>query len=187
MLRPPRHALAMPLGVLAALLAVGGCSSSEVTGAPTASSSRSPGATPSSSPPTSASPSPTPTGTGSAPSPVPQPSGSAPAPGGDGGAPPAPVDVVVTFAGWNATSGDVEVGGYANGVVEVDGMCTVRLTSGQTVVEATSAAFPDAASTSCGAVAVPGSQVTSGTWVALLSYASSTSAGTSVANEVTIP
>ena len=79
--------------------------------------------TPSADTPTSGASTPTPSAT--VPSPT-KPSISSPAPSGPSKVPapgPARVTVVTTFAGWNATSGAVEVGGYA-AVVEPVGTCT---------------------------------------------------------------
>ena len=96
------------------------------------------------------------------------------------------VDVVTTFAGWNATSGAVEVGGYAT-VVEPVGTCTLRLTRGDQVVTVTHTASADATTVACGGFSVPGSELTTGQWQAVLAYASSRSTGEAATVMVKVP
>jgi hypothetical protein len=96
------------------------------------------------------------------------------------------VPVVVTYYGWNPTAKDVEVGGYVEGVVEDGGVCTLTLTKGGASVTATADASADASTTACGGVTVPGSQVSAGTWKAVLSYSSAGHAGTSDAVDVEV-
>ncbi|WP_258726396.1 hypothetical protein [Cellulomonas sp. NS3] len=182
--RPPRPALARRTAVAGVVvLALAGCTSP---------GDASPSAPPTTSPPSpSASSSPSSSADGEAPG-----AGTPSAPS-DGGADPAPttgtdgqvpgaVEVLITFAGWNPGTAEAEVGGYA-GVVESGGTCTLRLTNAGQVVEASAEALPDASSTSCGAVTVPGARLTSGTWTAQLTYTSPTSTGTSASTEVVIP
>jgi hypothetical protein len=96
------------------------------------------------------------------------------------------VHVVTTFAGWNATSGAVEVGGYAN-VVEPVGTCTLRLTHGDQVVTRKHTASADATTVACGGLSVPGSALTAGAWQAVLAYSSSKSTGEAAAVTVKVP
>lgn len=96
------------------------------------------------------------------------------------------VDVVTTFAGWNATSGAVEVGGYAT-VVEPVGACTLRLTRGDQVVTRKQTASADATTVACGGFSVPRSALTAGEWRAVLSYASPRSAGAATPVMVKVP
>jgi len=96
------------------------------------------------------------------------------------------VDVVTTFAGWNATSDAVEVGGYA-AVVEPVGTCTLRLTRGDQVVTVKHAASADATTVACGGFSVPHKDLTTGQWQAVLAYASPRSAGAAATVTVTIP
>lgn len=142
---------------------------------------------------TSSAPSPTPTSTPSMPvTPEPEPTEQPPATT----APEQPstpeqpgtvtVDVVTTYAGWNALSSALEAGAYAT-VVEADGVCTLTATQGPTVVSAQSAAVPDASTTSCGGLALGGDQLSSGSWQVVVSYASPTSAGSAAPLTVEIP
>jgi len=103
-----------------------------------------------------------------------------PAPAGD-------APVLITFAGWQASAGVVEVGGFVDQVVESDGSCTATLTNGQRTVSASRPATPDATTTSCGWLSVPGHDLAPGTWTAVLSYASRTSTGASAEVEVVVP
>jgi hypothetical protein len=96
------------------------------------------------------------------------------------------VPVTVTFYGWNPTSQEVQVGGYVGGVVEEGGVCTLTLTKGGQTVTGRSEALPDASSTACGAVTVPGDEVAAGTWRAVLSYSSPAHSGTSDAVDVEV-
>jgi hypothetical protein len=91
--------------------------------------------------------------------------------------PEAPVSV--TFYGWDPGTQQAQVGGYVPGVVEDGGTCTLTLRRGDQTVTGTSGARPDAASTACGAVVVPGAELANGEWEAVLSYESPRHAGSS--------
>lgn len=108
--------------------------------------------------------------------------------GTDGGGAPAPAstDVVVTYSGWNATSGAVEVGAYVP-VLESGGTCTLVLTQGTTVVEVARDAAPDASTTACGALAVERAALAPGSWQAVVRYLSPSSAGESAPVTVEVP
>lgn len=152
-----------------------------------------PSATPNGAAASTSSPSATPTSGPSASSPstpsTSAPSSTSPAPAGPSQVPapkPRQVNVMTTFAGWNATSGAVEVGGYAN-VVEPVGTCTLRLTHGDQVVTRKHIASADATTVACGGFSVPGSALTAGAWQAVLAYSSSTSTGEAAAVTVKVP
>jgi hypothetical protein len=100
--------------------------------------------------------------------------------------PPGRVRVVTTFAGWNAKSGAVEVGGYAI-VVEPVGRCTLRLIRGKQVVTRQHAASADATTVACGGFSVPGTALTAGQWQAVLAYSSPRSTGSAMAVTVKVP
>ena len=97
------------------------------------------------------------------------------------------VPVSVTFFGWNAAAHEVEVGGYVAGVIEGGGTCTLTLTRGAATVTGQRSARPDATTTTCGEIDVPGSGLTAGTWTGVLSYRSAghTGAAAPVQIEVT--
>ncbi|WP_456789391.1 hypothetical protein [Cellulomonas sp. P5_C5] len=97
------------------------------------------------------------------------------------------VAVTISYAGWVADGARVEVGAYVDGVIEGTGTCTLTLTRSGRSVSATVPGTADASSTSCGAVAVDGSQLSSGTWSAVVDYGSPTSVGSSAPTEVVVP
>ncbi|MCC2335685.1 hypothetical protein [Cellulomonas wangsupingiae] len=139
----------------------------------------------------SASPSTTPVAdppaTAAATPPAPSPAPSAPAPGP---AAPArtPVEVVVSWAMWDEQAGQVQVAGYAADVVESGGTCTLTLRLGEHTVTAEQQATPDATTTTCGAVAVPRDRLPqAGTWVAVMSYVSDKSSGSSPDVSIGVP
>lgn len=133
------------------------------------------GAGPTTAPPSTQEPDETPAlGEDAEPEPVPA------APGAIG------VDVLVTYAEWNAADSVVEVGAYV-AAVENAGTCTLTLTSAGRTATATMSALPDAATMSCGGLVVPRAQLAAGTWSAVVGYASATSTGTSPAVEVVVP
>ena len=96
------------------------------------------------------------------------------------------VPVVMTYSGWNAASRRVMAGGYVTGVIEDGGTCTLTLTRNGVRVSAHGPARPDASTTACGGLTVSGGKLTSGTWKAVLSYASTASAGASSAVDVDV-
>jgi hypothetical protein len=105
----------------------------------------------------------------------------APAPAADD------VPVLVTYVGWDATMSAVEVSGLVDQVVDADGTCTATLTSGARVVTASGPATPDRTTTACGSVYVDGAELASGTWSAVLSFASADHSGSSAAVAVEVP
>lgn len=95
--------------------------------------------------------------------------------------------VIVTYSGWVDTPAGVEVGAYLAGVAESGGTCTLTLTGSAGSATAEVTAEPDAASTSCPALAVPGSELSSGTWTAVVTYESPSTSGTSTPVPVVVP
>jgi hypothetical protein len=95
--------------------------------------------------------------------------------------------IFITYSGWDASNRVVEVDGYVQQVVEDGGTCTLTLTKGGASATASRPATPDVSSTSCGALTVPAGQLSSGTWSAVVSYASSKSQGSSAPVDVPVP
>ena len=93
----------------------------------------------------------------------------------------------LTYYGWSADAQAVEAGGIVMGVVEAGGTCTLTLSRDTATVDVSSTAIDNVTSTSCPAMVVPGDQLGSGTWEAVLSYESATSRGVGEAVEVEIP
>lgn len=103
------------------------------------------------------------------------------------GGPASAVDVVATYGGWNAATDAVEVGGYAV-IVETGGTCTLRLTGpGGAVVSASSAAEPDASTTSCGLLSLDHAQLVPGAWQGSLQYSSPNASGQVEIDPIEVP
>jgi hypothetical protein len=99
----------------------------------------------------------------------------------------AQVSVELTSWGWNASQRSAQVRGYAAGVVEDGGTCTLTLSKGTEQVTAEIEALPDASTTACGSVDVRGDQLSPGTWQAVLGYDSATSSGSSAPVQIEVP
>ena len=97
------------------------------------------------------------------------------------------VQVTVTFAGWNESSGEVQVDGFVTGAVGDDGTCTLSLTKDGRTVTGSAPAVANGSMTACGGLAVPGGQVSAGTWQAVLGYRSADHSGTSDGWDVEVP
>jgi hypothetical protein len=95
------------------------------------------------------------------------------------------VDVVLTYAGFEQSTGTVQANGFVAGVLEDGGTCTLTLTKGDDEVTATSTAAADATTTSCGLLETPAG-LDAGTWDAVLAYSSTDAEGTSAALEVVV-
>lgn len=132
-----------------------------------------------------------------APSTPAEPSATAPAPTEAPPATPAPTagatdaplgtaTVTVTFSGWDAAAGAAVVGGYVD-ALESAGTCAVSMTRGSSVVTRSASATPDATTMSCGELSVPRAALTPGTWQAVLSYTSTTRAGSAPAVTIEVP
>jgi hypothetical protein len=94
--------------------------------------------------------------------------------------------VVMTYSGWNASAKQAMAGGYVTGVIEDGGTCTLTLTHAGVSVSAQGPARPDAATTACGGLSIPGSKLSAGTWKAVLSYSSKTSTGSSSSVDIAV-
>lgn len=95
------------------------------------------------------------------------------------------VDVIITT--WIQEDGKMKVNGYAEGIVETDGTCTLKLEKDGEIVTSSRPAHVNAQNTTCGESDIAVSELSPGTWQATLSYSSNDYAGTSepVAVEVT--
>lgn len=98
----------------------------------------------------------------------------------------APATVVITYASWADETSAVEAGAYA-AIIEDAGTCTLTLTKDTTTRTASVDAAPDVSTTACGRFLIPGADLTTGTWTAVVTYASSTSAGQSDPVKVVVP
>jgi hypothetical protein len=106
---------------------------------------------------------------------------SAPAPS------PREITVVLTYGGYTPDTDGVLAGGYADAVTENDGTCTLTLEQDGLTRSASQAATPDAATTSCGELTIPRTELSSGTWQATLSYQSPLAYGTSSSMPIEVP
>lgn len=97
------------------------------------------------------------------------------------------MQVTVTYAGWNAASGQVELDGFVGGVAEDGGTCTLTLTKDGVTVTGSEPAVLNGSMTACGGLTVPGDQVSAGTWQAVLGYRSADHSGTSDSWDVEVP
>ena len=94
--------------------------------------------------------------------------------------------VVITYADWVPETSEVEVGAYA-AVVEEGGTCTLTLTGAGASATRTNDALTDVSTVSCGGFLIPGSALSTGTWSAVVTYASPSFSGTSSPVEVSVP
>jgi hypothetical protein len=102
------------------------------------------------------------------------------APGGE-------ANVFISRVQWDYPTSSVRAAGYVSGVLELEGSCTLTITNGTTEREVTAAAEPDATTMTCGTLTVPGQDLTSGTWSAVLRYESGTARGESAPADVDVP
>ncbi|MGY1807354.1 hypothetical protein ACI8AF_08280 [Blastococcus sp. SYSU D00669] len=98
-----------------------------------------------------------------------------------------PLEVVVTYSGWDDDAQVAEAAGLVPGLVESGGTCELTLTRERTTVTGQAAAESDGRSTWCGSVTVAGGDLTPGTWSAVLSYRSATASGATDAFDLEVP
>jgi hypothetical protein len=100
---------------------------------------------------------------------------------------PADTDVVLSFALWEEGAGVLDAAGYASPVVEEGGTCTLELTGDGGSLVVTASGRPDASTTVCAGLSVPGNELAAGTWTLRLHYSSPTAEGTSEPLTVEVP
>jgi hypothetical protein len=99
----------------------------------------------------------------------------------------ATAEVSMTFLGWIATGNAVEASGVVT-PLEDSGVCRLVLTKGDTSVDVSASALPDAQTMACGGgLSIPGSKLSTGLWTATLEYDSPTSHGVSAPMTVPVP
>ena len=96
------------------------------------------------------------------------------------------VDVVVTRAAWDASSMQVSANAIIPDAVVSGGTCRLTLTMGSHLATTSRTATATADSTQCGVLTFPGSQLTPGTWTAVVTFTAPTAAGTSSPVPVTV-
>lgn len=98
-----------------------------------------------------------------------------------------PVQIVVTYHGWDASAAAAEVNAFATGVIDSDAQCTLTMSHLGVSRSASRHATPSASTTQCGQLEVAGSQLSPGDWTATVEYSSSTAAGKSAAFTIRVP
>lgn len=96
------------------------------------------------------------------------------------------VAVVITYASWEPESAAVEVGAYV-AAVDASGTCTLTLTQAGRAQTQTIDALADASTMSCGGFLIAGSDLSAGTWDAVVSYTSTQLSGSSEPVKVVVP
>lgn len=91
------------------------------------------------------------------------------------------IGVVITYLSTT------EARGYASGVFEDGGTCTLTLTKGSSKITGTSTAVADVNKSTCGPISIDQSQLSSGTWTAVLSYSSPSGTGSSESQTLNVP
>lgn len=110
-----------------------------------------------------------------------------PTPGPSEAPPTGNATVVLTYAAWDDQAASVEVSAYVT-VVEAAGTCTLTLTKADSPDQIqTVDALTDARTMSCGGFQIPRTQLSAGTWTAVVSYSSPLSSGQSEPTEVVVP
>ena len=97
--------------------------------------------------------------------------------------------VTPVISAWGQPEGpgkDFALNGYVPSVVEVGGSCSVSLKKGSEIVSNTSGAVVNAQSTSCSQITIPITDLSIGTWEAILTYTSKDYEGSSSPTEVTV-
>jgi len=90
-----------------------------------------------------------------------------------------PATPLVTFATWNAASGQLEAGGVVTGQLDPQGSCQLVLVRGSSRVERESVPQASASSVDCGQFVVPRAELAPGTWSVTLRYVVRSSSATS--------
>lgn len=97
------------------------------------------------------------------------------------------VEVQISRAGWDQSTGAIIGAGLVLGAVESGGVCTLSAVMDGETVSASSAGSPDAAVTACGEIPLTSDRLVSGVWLITLDYASDTVHGRSEPVAVQIP
>jgi len=97
---------------------------------------------------------------------------------GDGGGQ-ASVVPLITYSGFDPAGPVVEVSAFVPDIAETDGQCSVTVTNGSETATGSGAARPDVAATQCGSIYAALPSGATGDWIAVVTYSSSTSVGSS--------
>lgn len=86
-----------------------------------------------------------------------------------------------------ATTAGYTLSGLVVGIIDNGGTCTFSMTMGTRAAKAERSGLADASGTSCGSVQISSSQLSTGTWRAVLTYSTAAGTATSAPVEVTVP
>lgn len=98
-------------------------------------------------------------------------------------------EVKPVISAWGQPGGpgtDLRINGFVPSVIETNGTCTITVTNGELSTGASKSALQNAQDTSCGQLTIAYSNLSPGTWRAILTYNSTTSAGSSDAVEIEV-
>lgn len=96
------------------------------------------------------------------------------------------VNVVVTYALWNASAGEASVSGYA-AIATGQGTCSLVLTQNGVSRTASRAATLNVDTTSCGVMTIPRAELAPGTWGVTVTFSSPTSTGSASGPAIEVP
>ena len=99
---------------------------------------------------------------------------------------PRQVSLVVTYSGWDAKTQQAEVDAFTPDVLAADATCTLTLTKSAITRTASKHASTGPSSTQCGALIIPGSQLSAGTWTAVVTFTSAKAVGHSQPVHITV-
>jgi len=97
----------------------------------------------------------------------------------DDGGGQASVVPLITYSGFDPAGPVVEVSAFVPGIAETDGQCSVTVTNGSETATGSGPARPDVAATQCGSIYATLPSGATGDWIAVVTYSSSTSVGSS--------
>jgi hypothetical protein len=97
------------------------------------------------------------------------------------------VQVHITIGSWNAQSDEAQVDAFVPGHVISGGNCTLTMTMDGTSRTASHPAVTTPTATSCGLISIPRSQLSAGTWSAVVRFEASTASGESDPVNIQVP
>lgn len=169
------------------VVALAGCTGGGTSPEPSDTASVQPSGSPDVSPSTSPSATPSPTPEPTTPSAEPEPSASASdTPSADPSAAKEEVQVAVTDLSWSDADNAVTARGFVE-VIDSEGTCTLTLVKGDESVKASVAAAQNPSTMACGNLAISAGSLSTGTWLATLSYESEQYQGAAATEQIDVP
>lgn len=99
------------------------------------------------------------------------------------------MSVTPVISAWGQPEGpgkELHLNGYVPEVIETNGTCTLTLRRDGKTVSAQKTALRNAQNTSCGQISIPYEQLAPGEWMAVLSYSSPSSTGSSTVTTIEV-